>query len=223
MEQVCHRCGAALNGSDTFCPHCGAPQLVYESGEEAGHTASSTPGQRRTAHDPSAVHWREAITFAALVAVPAGVLAAILGLEALWGIAGGMTLISLYRRRTGTLPTGKMGWRIGALLGVLSAAVAVLADAVVLTVQRFALHEGTMLDHRYKDLGQQLIDQLTRSNPDAAAVVPGFLHFWMTPNGAAAIVLINAAGVAIFLLLFASIGGALGARLTQRSAQTSVR
>jgi hypothetical protein len=36
-------------------------------------------------------------------------------------------------------------------------------------------------------------------------------------------VLINAAGVAIFMLIFASIGGALGARLTQKTAQPSAR
>jgi ribosomal protein L40E len=223
MEQVCHRCGGTLNTSEPFCPHCGAPQLRYEATEEPAPHPHAAPAQRLNARNPNAIHWSDALLVAILVAIPAGVLSALLGLEALWGIAGGMTIISLYRRRTGTLLTGKMGWRIGALLGVFAAAIASITEAITLVVQRFALHQGAMLDARYHDVGQQLVDQLTRSNPDAAAVLPGFVHFWLTPDGAAAMVLINAAGVAVFVLIFASIGGALGARLTQKTAQPSAR
>jgi ribosomal protein L40E len=223
MEQVCHRCGGALNSADTFCPHCGAPQLRYEASEEPAPYANAAPAQRLSARNPNAIDWRDAVLVAALVAVPAGVLSALLGLEALWGIAGGMAIVSLYRRRTGALPTGQMGWRIGALLGLFATVVTTLTDGITLLVQRFALHQGAVLDSRYHDVGQQLVDQLTRSNPDAAAILPGFLHFWLTPDGAAAMVLINAAGVAIFMLIFASIGGALGARLTHKTAQPSAR
>jgi ribosomal protein L40E len=223
MEQVCHRCGGVLSSADTFCPHCGAPQLRYETSEESAQYANAAPAQRLTARNPNAVHWRDAIVVAAMVAVPAGVLSALLGLEALWGIAGGMAIVSLYRRRSGALPTANVGWRIGALLGLFATVVATLTDGITLVVQRYALHQGAALDSRYRDIGQQLVDQLTRSNPEAAAVLPGFLHFWLTPDGAAAMVLINAAGVAIFMLIFASIGGALGARLTQKTAQPSAR
>jgi hypothetical protein len=191
--------------------------------EEPAPYPNASPAQHLAARNPNAIHWREAVLVAALVAVPAGVLSALLGLEALWGIAGGMAIVSLYRRRTGALPTGRMGWRIGALLGLFATVVATLTDGITLLVQRYAMHQGAVLDSRYHDVGQQLVDQLTRSNPDAAAVLPGFLHFWLTPDGAAAMVLINAAGVAIFMLLFASIGGALGARLTQKTAQPSAR
>lgn len=223
MEQVCHRCGGALNSADTFCPHCGSPQLRYEASEEPAQYANTAPAQRLAARSPNAIHWRDAIVVAAVVAIPAGVLSALLGLEALWGVAGGMAMVSLYRRRSGALPTGKVGWRIGALLGLFATVVATLTDGITLLVQRYALHQGATLDSRYRDIGQQLVDQLTRSNPDAAAVLPGFLHFWLTPDGAAAMVLINAAGVAIFMLIFAAIGGALGARLTQKTAQPSAR
>lgn len=223
MEQVCHRCGGALNSAETFCPHCGAPQLRYEATEEAAPYPNTAPAQRLTARNPNTVQWPDAIFIAALAAIPAGVLSALLGLEALWGIAGGMAIVSLYRRRTGALPTGKVGWRLGALLGLFAMVIATLTDGITLLVQRYALHQGAMLDSRYHDVGQQLVDQLTRSNPDAAAVLPGFLHFWLTPDGAAAMVLINAAGVATFMLIFAAIGGALGARLTQKTAEPSPR
>ncbi|MGB0123023.1 MAG: zinc ribbon domain-containing protein [Silvibacterium sp.] len=221
MEQVCHRCGATLNDSDPFCPHCGAPQLRYEAPDEPA--PSNIPLPQRTARNPNVVDWRDAILAAFLIALPAGLLSSLLGLEALWVIAGGIATISLYRRRTGTLPSSSMGWRIGTLLGLFSAVVAAAVDGITLLVQRFALHQGSVLDHRYHDLGQQLTDQLTRSNPDAAAVLPAFLHFWLTPDGAAAMVLINAAGLAISMLLFAAAGGALGARLNVRFAQPSAR
>jgi hypothetical protein len=223
MEQVCHRCGTALNELDPFCPHCGAPQLRYEASEEPTQSASTAPTQRLTARGLNAVSWRDAILAAALIALPAGLLSSLLGLEALWVIAGGAAAISLYRRRTRTFPTSRMGWRIGGLLGLFTAAVAAAIDGITLLVQRYALHQGSSLDQRYHDLGRQLTDQLVRSNPDAASVLPGFLHFWLTPDGAAAMVLLNAAGLAVSTLLFAAAGGALGARLIPKTAQTSAR
>ena len=42
MEQSCHRCGAALNGSDPFCAHCGAPQLRYEALEESAPSENTS-------------------------------------------------------------------------------------------------------------------------------------------------------------------------------------
>jgi ribosomal protein L40E len=223
MEQVCHRCGATLKDLDPFCPHCGAPQLRYEAPDEAAPSVNTPPAQRLTARNPNVIAWRDAILAAAILAFPAGLLSSLLGLEALWVIAGGIATISLYRRRTGMLPTSRMGWRIGSLFGLFAAVVAAAVDGATLLVQRYALHQGSILDHRYRDLGQQLTDQLTRSNPDAAAVLPGFLHFWLTPDGAAAMVLINTVGLAVTILLFAAAGGALGARLTARTAQPSAR
>jgi len=223
MEQSCHRCGAALNGSDPFCAHCGAPQLRYEALEESAPSANASPAQRLTTRGLNAVSWRDGILAAAIVALPAGLLSSFLGLEALWVVAGGVAAISLYRRRTHTLPTSAMGWRIGGLLGLFSAVVTAAVNGVTLLVQRYALHQGSALDLRYRDFGQQLTDQLVRSNPDAATVLPGFLRFWNTPDGVAAMVLMNAAGLTITMLLFAAAGGALGARLTQKTAQPSAR
>ncbi len=223
MEQFCHRCGAALNGTDPFCPHCGAPQLRYEPSEEPASSTGVLPRQRLASRNPGAVHWRDAILAAAILAFPAGLFSSFLGFEALWVIAGGIAAISLYRRRTQTLPTSSTGWRIGGLLGLFAAVVTAIIDGVTLLVQRYAMHEGSLLDQRYHDLGQQLTEQLVRSNPDAATALPGFLHFWLTPDGAAAMVLINTVGLVVSMLLFAAAGGAIGARITQKTAQPSAR
>jgi hypothetical protein len=223
MEQDCHRCGAALNGSDPFCAHCGAPQLRYEAPDETAPVANAAPAQRPGGRNLNTISSRDAIVAAAIFAVPAGVLCALLGLVALWGVAGGMATISLYRRRTAAVPAAGMSWRIGALFGLFTAAVATAVNGIGLLVQRFALHQGAVLDQRYHGLGQQLMDQMVRSNPEAATLLPGFLHFWLTPDGAAAMVLINAAGVAVSVLLLAAAGGALGARLNARIAHSSAR
>jgi hypothetical protein len=223
MEQVCHRCGGAVHESDPFCPHCGAPQLRYEAPEEAAPSTGAIPAQRISSRDFTVIRWRDAIRAAAILAVPAGVLSSLLGLEALWVIAAGIAVISLYRRRTGILPTSRMGWRIGAIVGLFASVIATGIDGITLLIERYGTHQGAMIDQRYRDLGQQLTDQLTRSNPQAASVLPGFLHFWLTPDGVAAMVLINAAGLVVSMLIFAAAGGALGARLSARTAPASIR
>jgi hypothetical protein len=229
MEPVCHRCGGTVQESGAFCPHCGAPQLRYEAPEETA-PASAAPAQRFTVHSPDSVHWRAAIRAAAIIAVPAGLLSSRLGLQAIWAvwlIVGGITVISLYRRSTTTLPTGRMGWRIGVVLGLFTAVIANVVDGVSLVVQRFALHQGAALDQTYHQAVQlsskMYLDLFASSNPEMAAAIAKAQQFWFTPSGAAAMILINAAGMAFFMLIFAAAGGALGARLTARSAQTTTR
>jgi hypothetical protein len=230
MEQVCHHCDASVHDADPFCPHCGAPQLRYEAPDEGAPSPTNVPTRRTTMRSPDAIHWRDAVRSAALIAIPTGLLSSRLGLEGIWAvwlIAGGIAVISMYRRRSGTLPTGRMGWRIGALLGLFSAVVATAADGISLVVQRFALHQGGILDQRYRDAVQlstkMYVDLFASSNPDMASAITRAEHFWYTPAGPAAMVLVNAAGLAIFMLIFAAAGGALGARLTSKSAQSNAR
>ncbi|HEX5236476.1 MAG TPA: zinc ribbon domain-containing protein [Silvibacterium sp.] len=219
MEQVCHRCGATINSFDPFCPHCGAPQLRFEASEESASSENAAPSQRTAARNPNGIHWREVIIVSAPVALTTGVLSALLGLEAMWGIAGGMALVSLYRRRTRTLPTGKMGWQIGALLGVFASSVAVVTDGIALLIQRFTLHQGALLAESQREFVQANAKMYANffgsSNPDLAAAFTAQQHFWLTSDGAAAMALINAAGLALFMLLFSAAGGAIGARFTQ--------
>jgi hypothetical protein len=227
MEQVCHRCGTALNQSDPFCPHCGAPQLRYEAPEEPISSLSAPPAQRLATRNPNVVSWKDAILAAALLAVPAGILSSLLGLEALWVIAGGIGVISFYRRRTGTFPSGRMGWRIGMLFGLFAAVIAVAVNGLSLLVQRYPLHQGAMIDQRTHDLIEMNMKMYANlfasSNPDMTAAVAATQRFWLSPDGAAALVLSNAVGLAITMLLFAAAGGALGARLTSKAPQHSAR
>lgn len=230
MEQVCHRCGATVHESDPFCPQCGAPQLRYEAPEEPTPAPSNVPSRHFTARSPDAIRWRDAIRVAALIAIPTGLLSSRLGLEGIWVIwiiAGGMVVASMYRKRTGSLLTGRMGWRIGALLGLFSAVIATATDGISLIIQRFALHQGPMLDQRYRETMQLMTkmygDLFAGSSPDVIASMTRLEHFYLTPAGAATVALSGAAEATFFMLIFAGIGGAIGARIAARSAQTSTR
>lgn len=228
MEQVCHRCGVTVHESDPFCPHCGAPQLRYEAPEEPTSSSASAPARHFATRGPEAIRWRDAIRAAALIALPTGLLSSRLGLAGIWAVwlvAGGVVVISIYRKRTGTLLTGRMGWRIGALLGLFTAVIASATDGISLVVQRFALHQGAALDQRYRDAMQLMTrmygDMFANSSPDVVAAINKMQHFYLTPAGAATVALSGAAEATFFMLIFAGVGGALGARLTARSAQTS--
>lgn len=230
MELTCHRCGATVQEGDPFCPHCAAPQLRYEAPDEPEPAPNAASSQRPNLHNPGAIHWRDAIRVAAIIAVPAGLLSSRLGLQGIWAIwliGGGMVVASMYRRRAGTLLTSRMGWRIGVLLGLFTAVVAAAVDGISLVVQRFALHQGSIIDQRYRDaieLSSKMYGNLfAASNPQMASAIASAEHFWYTPDGAAAMMLINAAGLAFFMLIFAGAGGALGARFSAKSAQTSPR
>jgi hypothetical protein len=212
VDLVCHRCGTAINSQELFCPHCGSPQLRYEPADEPGDTYSS-PGQSTARLTEGRVVWREAITSAVLVAIPVGLLSSLLDFGPLWVIGGGIATVSIYRRRTGVPPANRMGWRMGSLLGVLAAFMSTAVDSLTLLFQRYALHNGGMIDQRFHVVAEQLTEQLNRSNPEAAAVIPWFVHFWLSPDGTAAIALMGAAGTAFSMLLFSAAGGAIGARI----------
>ena len=212
MEHLCHRCGTAITSSELFCPHCGAPQLRYEAADE-DVSPVSTSRQSLAGRDPGGVIWKDAIAAAAMVAIPVGLLSSLLDFGALWVIGGGIATVSIYRRRTGHPPMGRGGWRIGSLLGVLAAFATTAIDSITLVFQRYVLHNGGVIDQRFHLVAQQLTEQLNRSNPEAAAAMPWFVHFWLSPDGTAAIALMGAVGSAFSMLLFSAAGGAIGARI----------
>lgn len=160
------------------------------------------------------VQWRDAILAALTIALPVGLLASLLDFSSVWGISGGIAAISLYRRRTGFPAAGRAGWRIGSLLGLLAAFVSTAADGITLLFQRYVLHNGGVIDNRFGQLAGQLTEQMNRSNPEAATVMPWFLHFWRTPEGIASLVLMGAIGSALSMILFSAAGGVIGARIT---------
>ena len=230
MDLVCHRCGTALNSPDElFCPHCGAPQLRYEPADETA--ASPVPSQHPGSGRLDLVSWKAAIVsaliIAALVSIPIGLLSTIYDFSLLWVVGGGIAAVSLYRRRVGVPPSGRMGWRIGGLLGILASFISMAIFSARSVIERYALHSNEP-EAQVKLLAQQIAaaaGQANYSNPQTAAAAAYLVHFWLSPDGAAAIVLGTAATFALCMVLFAAAGGAIGARIAsfgkrpQRSSQ----
>lgn len=214
MDPVCHRCGNSLHEGDPFCSHCGAHQLVVEAPDAS---TQQQPTQRLRA-DHTLVKWPTAITSALLLAIPVGLLSALAGMSSLFVIAGGFATIALYRRRSNSAFTdGRIGWRLGAILGVASALIASAADAIRMIVIRYGMHNAHAVDEQFQSVAQQMADQALKSNNEAMQQAPQLVHawaaFWLSPDGHAAIQLLTAAIVSMGMILLAAMGGAIAGRV----------
>jgi hypothetical protein len=224
MEAVCHRCGGSLVDSGIFCPHCGAPQLRVETTEEADSFQSPAP-QRQGAGSASVVRWKPAILSALIMAVPLGLLSGLLGFSVFLLLAGGFAAVALYRRRSQAgLTDGRVGWRIGAVVGLLTAFVASAMEAVDLVIHRYLLHDAGKIDQQFQTMAQQVADSALKSSPENAPQAAELLHhwvaFWLSPDGHAAIQLLTVAIVSLGTVLFAAAGGALGGRFLSARERT---
>jgi hypothetical protein len=216
MDSLCHRCGNSLHEGEGFCSHCGAPQLLVDTSDVSG------PQQQpqRLGVDPGRVQWRTAITSALLVSVPVGLLSALLGgVRTLLVIAGGFAAIALYRRRSEAATDGRIGWRLGALVGVASAFLATATYSVQLIVARYLLHEGPAMDREFQAAAQMGVDYWAKNAqqgpqpPEVAHALQTVTSFMLSPDGHAfgqlAAALIMSAG----MILFAATGGAIAGRI----------
>ncbi len=212
METICHRCGATLHSPDIYCPVCGSPQLRVLADDEGANPANGGAGEGHPAFDSRLISWRTAVKVALLVALPVGALSSLLNFGVLWVIAGGIAAVALYRRKTLRLVNQRAGWRIGGLAGILAAFIATVFDGLTMLFERYVQHNGAVIDQRLQTLVQQATDHMVQSNPEAAAQIPWFIHFWLSPDGHAAVVLMMAIFSAVSMALFSAVGGAVGAR-----------
>jgi hypothetical protein len=210
MDPACHHCGATLSTSDLFCPHCGAPQLRFEAADK--QEAGEPEGNGSILRPNQLVAWRPAVHAALLVAIPVGLLSSLLDFGVLWVLAGGFCAVALYQRKGMLLASPRSGWRIGLLVGVLAAFFTGIVDGVSMVVERYGLHHGAMIDQKLIALTQQMTEQMVRQNPEAAQQIPWFIHFWVSPDGRAAVVLFMSAFAAAMMIVFSLLGGMLGAR-----------
>jgi hypothetical protein len=184
---------------------------------DTSETATPQPPSQRLRGDPNHVQWRTAIACALLLAIPVGLLSALAGMSSLFVVAGGFGTIALYRRRTAAFTDGRIGWRVGAILGTAAALIASATDAIRMLVERYPLHHGQAIDEQFQSVAQQMADQALRSNSAAMQQAPQLVHqwarFWLSANGHAAIQLMTAAIVSLGMVLFAATGGAIAGRM----------
>lgn len=211
MDLACHRCGTTLATPEIFCPHCGAPQLRFEPSDEQPPYQAQGNGSTRAGNQ--LIAWRPAVHAALIVALPVGILSSLFDFGILWVLAGGFCAIALYQRKAAPSLNPGTGWRIGMLVGMLAAFLSTLVDGLSMVVERYGLHHGASIDQKLIALTQQMTDQMVHQNPEAAQQIPWFIHFWLSPDGHAAVVLFMSSFAAIMMIAFSSIGGILGARV----------
>lgn len=166
------------------------------------------------------VQWRAAIVAALLVAIPVGLLSALTRTSSLFPIGGGFAVMAIYRQRTTAFTDGRIGWRVGGVLGAISAFFASLAWAVQLLIERFLLHQGAAIDQASQAAAQQAVDSMTKSMatqgpepPEMLHMLQNFMHFLLSPDGYAWSQLITVVVMSLGIILFAAAGGAIAGRL----------
>jgi hypothetical protein len=221
METLCHRCGNPLSSSGNFCPSCGSPQLRLEMNDEMEGNASvrefsaEAMGEKGTA-------WKHAIAAAAIVGLPMGLLSSsVLPLATasfVWLVGGSMAAVALYQRRSrnGFLNL-RTGLRIGLVAGVVAAFFATACNAAVLLFQRYALHMSKAIDDsmdgNIREIVGQLAGKMAQATPETQAQLRAYFNFLLSPDGKAFLSLTSSATAALAMVLFAALGGALGARI----------
>ncbi|HTV83738.1 MAG TPA: zinc ribbon domain-containing protein [Acidobacteriaceae bacterium] len=223
MESLCHRCGNAMQEGEVFCPHCGAPQLVVETGDPG---APAQPAMRSPS-DAHRVEWRTAITSALVVAIPVGLLSALTGMYSLFVLVGGFAAIALYRRRSTGLTDGRIGWRVGSILGMASAAIAAATYATRLVVLRYLLHDGKAIDQIFQQAAQMDADYWMKASAQQGPQPEEVMHaiktltaFFQSPDGHVAMQLLTTVVMSLGMVLFAAVGGSFAGWLQSTRART---
>jgi hypothetical protein len=229
MEITCIRCHQTVEADSCYCPTCGLPQLVYSTEGEGGQAQPER--WTEAVRDASSVDWKPALRAAMLLAIPAGLLScgispvSILGL--FWMSAAAAWAVTIYVRgqRPAWITMGA-GARIGLVTGLLAGALAFTVSGGALFVERFVLHQSGAIDTEWKsrvDASNQLTQQLAaQMGVLDAAQLQAQKNLMLSPQGHAGIEAFGMASNALFLLVFAAGGGAMGARLLARSRRPEV-
>ena len=208
------------------------PQLVYTADGPAGQALGENPPEQwnEVAGDASSIDWKLAIRKILMLAILAGLLSSgvspigFFGL--LWMSSAAAWAVILYARsRPPAWITIGAGARIGLVTGLLAGWLAFSISGGALFVERVVLRQSSQIDAEWKtrvESSQQLTEQWTwgmqtGDATQAEAMRAQLRSFMLSPEGHAGIEAFGFACKAVFLIFFAVIGGALGARVLVRS------
>jgi hypothetical protein len=228
MEQTCSRCQQTVKNDDCFCPYCGLPQLVYSAD---GSAAQGQPEPWAGApRDASQVDWKPVLRSVLTFAIPAGLFCAIpagvgfLGLLLMAAVAAWVVSHYMRSRRPAWITIGA-GARIGLVTGILAGAVCFSVSSAVLFTERYAFHQGSVIDGNWKafvdtdmELSQKIVSALGPSDQAQALAIQAQQKLWMlSPQGHAGMIVGDLALTALLLIFFGASGGALCARMLGRT------
>ena len=213
------------------------PQLSYvpaegavfaaaeESGRELAYPGSLAAGVLGSA---SGIAWRPALQAAILLAIPASVLsAAPIGFVCMAGASAWAVHLYAKRIHASGISTGA-GARIGLVTGLMASWLSVGLDGFFLWLARFPLHQGSAIDSMWATVVLKPLDQKQQEMAQAGVATPQtieFAHhlrdFMTSSNGKAAMTMMSLCVATLLLILFATVGGALGARLSTQTRRPS--
>jgi len=213
------------------------PVLPYGDGDSNGEMVGITGSGVLGFAPGGEVAWRPALRFAAMLGVPAGVLCSGLtpigqSLGLVWMVGAAAWAVSLYARRSrtggqtggqaGGLAVGltmKAGARIGLVTGLFAGWLTLAVNGAQLWLSRFAFHQGAEIDsllqstvEKSLQLSQQMIVGMGVASAQMAQSQQLNRAMMMSAEGRAGMVLSGFLSGAAFLVLFAVVGGAVGAR-----------
>ncbi|MGA3127452.1 MAG: hypothetical protein ABSD13_12110 [Candidatus Korobacteraceae bacterium] len=242
MDHACEQCGALVEDGRPFCPNCRAPQIkvpvrpptapVTEPLPPGTPEDLQPPAEPMTGVDDAAAMsereslppekfrggknklvWRPAIGSALVAGVLAAIGASIpiIPLAVLCMFASGGLAVTLYRRRVKFRTVTP--W-MGAKLGLLSGGWGFGVLAILSTFRLFAASERVELHAAFRDKLQEATSKA--ADPDVRQAMDQFRGYIATDHGLIIMVFIFLAVAAIFFLIFAALGGVLGATLFGR-------
>lgn len=229
MEMTCTRCHQAVPEQSCFCSNCGLPQLLYTA--EGTGSSSLSESLPEGARDASSIEWKPGMRAACVLAIPAGLLSSgispLSALGLMWmGMAAVWAVVLYMRSQKPAWITIGAGARIGLVTGIMAAWLAFGISGCVLFVERVAFHHSSEIDSEWKnrvEKSEQLTQQWAAQMGVADAAQASAQRNWMlSPEGHAGFQTFGMATSCLFLVLFATAGGALGARFVGRSRRPEV-
>ena len=218
MEHPCPRCNAPVDDSIPFCPTCEASQIKAHAKQYSRESISVLPamssGQIVADDVTPQVHRARADSHAELrSALYAGLVGALL--SPIWPpvsfvlalpLAGVLSVLLYRRRGLGDDPSRRVGFRLGALSGLLSFGFLMVLSAF-----------GTLVSHNEADAHAAVIQIIQRAearNPDPQ--VRQLFDYFMTPHGMAVMMIFGFVIMCVTFVLLSGIGGAVSASFLRR-------
>jgi hypothetical protein len=239
LEVSCRRCHETLREADRYCPVCGLPQLMYMAAEAPVvplGSESVPPPLGEMAAVMNGIQWRQALRAAMIVAIPAGVLCSALSqigssLALFWMVGAAVWAVVLYARRSRSLRISMgNGARIGLITALLASWLTFSVDGLLLWLGRFVQHQGSQMDKDWTDLVDkvhqmdlQMAAQTGMASAQFTQQMQSQQAWMLSPAGRAGAPLVLFAIGTAFLILFATLGGALSARFLGQPRRSSAR
>ncbi len=211
-----------------FCSHCGAPQLSVPATElpetsapaEADLAGAVLSAAGSLPVHPNGTQWKAALHVSLAVGVASGVLCGAAMLFPplytvcfFWTLSGAMIALALYRRRVPLASIDSAaGARIGLLAGLFMSAAMTAIGSIFLVLLRFVWHKGGEYDAQISDAIHQGMTRAAQNNPDPQ-LVQNSMKFLLSPEGRAGYTLAMVAFLAVLLIFFSAVSGAVGAKL----------